>query len=375
MGPLDRRVRCRRTGTEAASLLPFHPRPLDRAGVADFVAWGFTTGTRTLLADVERVITPWELPSPAGPATADSLWEQLRAVVAAHGDAWAALSGGLDSRAIAAAAAGPVATFGEADCADLPVAARVAAALDRPHTVTTLPGDAARLHEDRVFTASGGWGGPGAAPGAHTDTLWAAPTLLSGMSGDVVWGDTALGGRTPDSRLRKLGVTAVGDPADAVPPPPPWAHPDSHGAWLSLWTRQARVTWNGVLSRRPHTPVVPVCWEPRLLGLCLTMTAEQRSDRRLVRAMLARHAPTLHGIPTVRGRTYDLDRAFATDPWWSAELRRMAEAAGLWAEMGLNPRGVARILRLQARGRRRRGALVSRLRVLWRHAQLQGGWS
>ena len=361
------------------SLLEIGPRALDLDGVADFIAWGFTTGTRTLLQDVERVVPTLELPEPRGANDrADHLWELLTdATRPARPRTWCALSGGLDSRAIAAASGATVATFGEADAADLPVATRVAEALGRDHVVSVLPADAALVHEDRVFAASGGLGGADAAPGAATDALWGADcdVLLSGMSGDVVWGDTALGGRTPDSRLRKLGVRrAVGDPRTAVPDPPAWTSPSGREAWLNLWTRQAHVTWNGVLSRLPFTEVVPVAWTPAVLSFCLTLDADERRDRALLQSMLARHAPELSGIAPVRGTTYDLDRAM-TSPTWRTELEAMARDRQAWRALGLAPRGVARLLRLQADGKRRRAALVSRLRVLRRWAQLQGGWS
>lgn len=364
--------------------------------MADFVAWGFTTGARTLLAGVERVREPWTLPEPDPrlrsldrDGRADALWELLRAAVegAAGLRPRAALSGGLDSRAIAAAARGlpglSLGTFGEEDAIDLPGAAEVAALLGAPHAVSILPTAVALDTEDRVFEATGGLGGADAAPGASTDSGWATEcdVVLSGMSGDVIWGDTPLGGRTPDARLRKLGVRAVGDPSDGVPPAPAWASPAGAAAWVNLWTRQACVTWNGVLPRLACTPVVPVCWEPRLLSFCLTLEAGERADRSLLRRTLARHAPAVARVPAVRGATFDLDRAMSSAPRWRAELDAMAADAAAWSELGLDPRGVERLMRLQRDGRRRRAALVCRLRVLRRwtrppaEVQPQGGSS
>ncbi len=359
---------------------------LDPEGVADFVAWGFTTGARTLLADVERVIEPWSLPAPDpdpcvldADARADALWALLRAAVRTSArEPRAALSGGLDSRAIAAAAVGlpglSLGTFGEADAIDLPVAIEVAGLLGAPHTVSILAPGAALAAEDRVFDVTGGLGGPDAAPGAQTDAVWAGDCdlLLSGMSGDVIWGDTTLGGRTPDSRLRKLGVTVIGDPSDGVPPVPSCASAAGVHAWLNLWTRQACVTWNGVLPRLPFTPVMPVCWEPSLLSFCLALDGADRADRALLRRMLVRHAPDVAAVPAVRGATFDLDRAMSSDPTWRRELDEMAADKAAWTQLGLNPRGVARLMRLQRDGKRRRGALVSRLRVLRRWANRVG---
>ncbi len=358
--------------------------------MADFVAWGFTTGGRTLLRDVERVMEPWSLPVPdPDPRTldadgrADALWELLRAAVRAWPTSRprAALSGGLDSRAIAAAAVGlpgvSLGTFGEPDAVDLPVAATIAALFDAPHVVSVLSPHAARAAEGRVFDATGGLGGPDAAPGAQTDASWAGDCdlLLSGMSGDVIWGDTALGGRTPDSRLRKLGASGVGEPLHGVPPAPSFASPAGAAAWLNLWTRQACVTWNGVLSRLAFTPVQPVCWEAPLLSFCLALEEGDRADRALLRHMLARQAPRVAAVPAVRGATFDLDRAMSSDPTWRRELDEMAADRVAWTRLGLNPRGVARLLRLQRDKKRRRAALVSRLWVLRRWAQPQGGWS
>ncbi len=349
------------------------------------MAWGFCTGSRTLLVDVQRVVQPWALPEPdPHPLSmdlvprADALWDLLRAAVRQiPGERpRAALSGGLDSRAIALAASDraglTLGTFGEQDAVDLPVAAQVGRLLGVPHAITVLPGDASRAGEERVFSATGGLGGADAAPGAWTDARWApdCDVLLSGMSGDVVWGDTPLGGRTPQARLRKLGVRVVGDPADGMPQAPAWASPSGAAAWLNLFTRQACVTWNGVLPRLAYTPVVPVCWEPHLLSFCLALPAEDRAERALLRTMLERHGPDVARVPAVRGATCDLDRAMATDPRWRAELDTMAADRDAWVRLGLDPRGVGRLLRLQRDGQRRRGALVSRLRVLRRWTAL-----
>ena len=347
------------------------------------MAWGFTTGSRTLLRDVERVIEPWPLPAPNpdpraldADARADALWTLLRAAVRGSSAERprAALSGGLDSRAIAAAAVGlpglSLGTFGEADAIDLPVARQVAGLLGAPHTVSILSPGAALAAEDRVFDVTGGLGGPDAAPGAQTDEPWsgACDLLLSGMSGDVIWGDTTLGGRTPDSRLRKLGLREVGEPLDGVPEAPTFASPSGAEAWLNLWTRQACVTWNGVLPRLRYTTVVPVCWDAPLLSFCLALVADDRLGRSLLRRMLARHAPAIAGVPAVRGATFDLDRAMTSDPAWRRELDGMAADKAAWRGLGLDPRGVARLMRLQRDGKRRRAALVSRLRVLRRWA-------
>jgi len=373
-----------RTGT---SLLEFaEGASLDPQGVADLLAWGHPVGATTLLAGVSWVSPgPWAL-SPPDPhpstlsdiARADALWGLLRDAVSRAIDGrrlGVSLSGGLDSRAVAAAAVSlrgralTLATFGDPGAVDLGRARMVARRLDAPHVVSVLPLEAALMEEGRVFAATGGLGGPASAPGAFTDASWADDfdLLLSGMSGDVIWGDTRLRGPSPASRLRKLGVAPARDPVVGVPEPPPWTTPASVHAWENLWTRQARVTWNGLLSRRQEIAVVPVLWDPALLSFCLALDGVDRADRALLRAMFARHAPAVDPavVPPVSGPVHDLDRAMCTSEDWQAELDAMMAFPEKWAAMGLKPRAVGRILRLVRNGKRPRSGLVSRLRVLW----------
>ncbi len=363
---------------------------LDPLGVADLLTWGHPVGERSLLAGVRWVVEPWVLPEPTphpstlgADARADALWELLVDAVrrVPAGRIGSTLSGGLDSRAVAAAAReahGAILTFtfGDPDAVDLERARLVARRLELPHLVTLLPLDAALFEERRVFEATGGLAGPASAPGAFTDRSWAddVDVLLSGMSGDVVWGDTGLRGPSPTSRLRKLGVQARADRLVGVPPPPPWTSPVGIVAWQNLWTRQARVTWNGVLPRRPFTEVWPVAWDPALLSFCLALDGGDRSDRALLRRMLSRHAPTVAAevVPGVRGPVHDLDRAMHLSPNWRDELTSMAERPARWRRLGLRPGGVARLLRLVRDGERPRAGLVSRLRVLWMWAERLG---
>jgi hypothetical protein len=377
-------------GRVEADLLAFGSgAPLDPAGVADLLAWGYPTGSRSLLAGVTWQVPTWQLPPPdphpsrLGPdARADALWELL---VEAVDEAMAgvervgvALSGGLDSRAVAAAALSRrpqslLATFGDPGVPDLARARLVARRLGGRHLVSVLPLDCALLTEARVWEATGGLGGPASAPGAFTDPSWAGDmdVLLSGMSGDVLWGDTGLKGPSPPSRLRKLGVAAPGDPYRGVPEPPPWTTPCSAVAWRNLWTRQARSTWNGLLPRMPLTPVRPVLWSDRLVSFCLALDAVDRADRRLLRAMLTRHARAVDPgvVPPVGGPVHDLDRAMATSAGWRAALDAMIAAPQVWETLELRPRAVGRLLRLVRNGARPRAGLVSRLRVLWRWAE------
>lgn len=371
------RPRWRRGADELDSLLDLDA-PLDPEGVAGYLAWGHPTGERSLRLGVQRV--PFEIPVlPPDPdprslpvdARADRLWELL--VQATREPGWCTLSGGLDSRAVAAAARASeprgLATFGDPDCVDLPVARGVAAALEaREHVVTELPGDAALRCEARVLRATGGLGGAASAPGAWTDDLWDTPRLYSGTSGDVIWGDTARRGPSSPSRLRKLGVHTLPDPLESVATPPAWCSYAGRAVWSELHTRQGRVTWLGALSRFPRTEVVPVPWTPGVLGFCLALEEDDRRDRRLLRRMLARHAPAVSALSVVHGPVHDLDRAMATEPAWQDALARM-EGLG-WGAAGLATRATRRLIRLVRTGVRPRAGVVARLRVLGVHAGL-----
>jgi hypothetical protein len=396
--PLVRRWVRTATGEAATDLLAL-ARPddaLDPGGISDLVAFGYQAGRRTLIAGVERRFEPWVIGAPEpwpGSLTedrrADRLWELLRAAVArACAPATApraSLSGGLDSRAVAAALASlatsgcSAGTFGDPDCADLATARSLAEALGLPHEATSLPADGALRHEERVWRATDGTGGPGAAPGAPTDGAWAhgCDLLLSGCAGDVVWGSSVRPGPSPGRRLRRLGVPFLPPDWDReVPPPPGWIPETGAAAWFNLWTRQAGTTWNGVLPRRAWTTVVPVLWDLELLAFCLALSAEDRQDRRLVRRMLERHAPhvTDRAIPRVRGApVHDLDRAFATCPTWRAELETWAAGGPRFERVGLRPRAVRRLVRHALAGREPgRSGSISRLRALVRWGALLG---
>jgi len=368
-------------GRRSSSLLDFGG-PLDPLGIGDLLAWGHPVGAHTLLRGVRWETEPWALPPPPmhpsalGPdARADALWRlACEAVSGVSGRVGVALSGGLDSRLVAAAARevhGDILglTFGDSGAVDLGRARLVARRLGIRHLVSALPMDAALLEEQRVFRATGGLGGPAAAPGAFTDRSWSADVdvLLSGTSGDVVWGDTRLRGPTNPSRLRKLGVRELRDLLASVPAPPPWASPAGTVAWQNLWTRQARVTWNGVLPRLASTPVRPVPWDESLLAFCLALDGVDRAGRSLLARTLERHAPAVapRVVPGVTGPVHDLDRAMASSPGWQAELDRMIAAPERWRAVGLKPRGVTRLLRLVRDGKRARSGLVSRLRTVW----------
>jgi len=388
---LRRRWRDARTGREGTLLELDDGRPLDLHGVATLLAYGGLIGSRSLLVDVEAVLEPLLLPAPSvraadldADARADRLWSLLREAVAAAGRGRrrvrVALSGGLDSRAVAAAAVAVDApgltfgTFGDADAPDLPVAAALARALDRPHRIDRLPPGGALRHEERVWRATHGVGGPASAPGAPTDEAWAGEcdVLLSGCSGDVIWGDTALPGPSPAARLRKLGVRPVPDDPWG-PPAPSWASAGGRSAWANLHSRQRAVTWSGVLPRLDYTPVVPVLWHPSLLAFALTLSLADRDGRVVVRRMLERHAPAVapSGIPPVKtSGVHDLDRAWRTDPAWGAALDRWTsddptEVAAFDA-VGVDRRAALRMVRQVRAGKRERAGFLGRLRALRR---------
>ncbi|MCP4869756.1 MAG: asparagine synthase [Proteobacteria bacterium] len=386
--PLVRRFRDG-AGTESDSLLAFRGgRPLDPRGISDLLAFGYLAGRRTLLTGVEALIPEWPLAPPSThpdsldvDGRADRLWallsEAVQRAVDGGGRVRTTLSGGLDSRAVAAALAAirpdgcSAGTFGDPDCDDLPTARRVAEALELPHEVSEFAPEAALLHEERVWHATDGIGGPAAAPGASTDEGWAeaCDVLLSGTSGDVIWGASVRPGPSPARRLKRLGVP-FHPPTwdDEIPAPPAWVSPAGGDAWQNLWTRQAGGTWGGARSRLPHTPVVPILWDEPLLAFCLTLDAEDRWDRGLVRRMLQRHAPaaSTDAIPlSPRGPVHDLDRAMASSAW-TRELNTWLEQAD-FAGVGIKRRGAARLVAKIRQGRNRSGSL-SRVRALTRWA-------
>lgn len=365
----------------------------DPGGVADLLGFGHPVGERTLLTGVRGRCPAWVLPAPdphpdqlAGATErGERLWHLLRAAVReavrGYDRPRITLSGGLDSRAVAAAAAQEglavdCATFGDPDCEDIPAAAAIARRLGLPHTVSNLPADAALRHEDRTWRATGGLGGAASAPGAHTDAAWAreCDVILSGMSGEAVWGDLGAPGPSPPSRLRRLGM---GSPpvelGDVVPAPPDWLPAASVGAWINLHTRQARGTANGIRSRLQHSPLVPVPWSSDLLAFCLALPSEDRRERALLRRVLDQFATDVgpKALPPVRGPVHDLDRAMHTVAEWRRSLAQMVDRSQdeAFVRLGLKPRAVRRIVRQVADGSRRRAVFVSRLRVLWRWAR------
>jgi len=388
-------ARCYRhngSGDESSSLLDFAGRAdIDRAGLSDLLAYGYQSGCRTILDGVERLLPRWQLAPPdihpsdlrSADERADRLWQLLREAVARASSHAArprtTLSGGLDSRAVAAAAASldssrfSAGTFGDEDCVDLPVAARAAQRLGLRHHVSVLPLDAALADEERVWRATSGSGGPAAAPGAATDRPWAeqCDVLLSGTSGDVIWGDTVLTGPSPERRLRKLGCPYA-EPcwSEDLPPAPSWASAPGAAAWRNLWTRQQGATWDGVLPRLEFTVVVPIPWDEPLLAFCLGLGAGDRRDRALLRHMLARHAPEVSAssLPPVRGVVHDLDRAWRTSELWAEELERWSASAAdpAWQVLGLECAEVARMLGQVRRGKRSRAGFLSKVRAAWR---------
>ena len=397
--PLRRSWERTATGERATDLLALAGPgdALDPGGVSDLLAYGYAAGRRSPVAGIRRRFEGWALAPPephplelSAGDRADRLWGLLCAAVAEAVDGAcaprAALSGGLDSRAIAAALAevaprsGSLGRVGDPDCADLPVARGVGAALGLPHQVTLLPMDGALRHEERVWRATDGTGGPASAPGAPTDEAWGGgcDLLLSGCAGDVVWGGSVRPGPSPERRLRRLGVPWLAPSwDDEVPTAPGWLPPTGVAAWLNLWTRQAGGTWNGVLPRLASTPVVPVLWHEPLLSFCLALEPEDRRERRLVQRVLERRAPAVAPgrLPLApRGPVHDLDRAFAGCPQWRQELERMAaDEVGLH-RVGLRPAGVRRLVRraLAARGPGRAGS-ISRVRALLPWGDLLAG--
>jgi hypothetical protein len=387
------------TGREASDLfeLAGAGARLDRAAVSELVAFGYLGGRRTMLRGVERRVEGWDLPEPSRrpdqltpDARADRLWALLLdAVARACVGRFAprtTLSGGLDSRVVAAALAQlapsgrSAGTFGDPDCADIPVASAVAAALGLTQEVTPFEPEVALRHEERVWRATDGTGGPSCSPGASTDEGWAerCDVLLSGSAGDVVWGCSRRPGPSPDRRLRRLGLPLAAPTwDDGLPPAPRWASPAGRDAWSNLWTRQATGTWNGARSRLLITPVVPIPWDGPLLSFCLGLGEEDRRDRSLLRRALDRNAPAVSTdrIPLgPRTPVHDLDRAFARSPAWGLEFDRWLADRAAIDRVGVRHREVARLVRRARSGRKPgRAGTISRLRALTRWAGLLAG--
>ena len=385
---LQRRWRDRRTGREGSLRELDDGRQLDPVGVATLLGHGGLIGRRSVLRDIQAVVPPLGLAPPAVTAAEltpdariDHLWallcDAVRASCAGSKRVRIALSGGLDSRAIGAAAVHVgvpgirFSTFGDSDCPDLPASRALAAALGRPHDVAELALDAALQHEARVWDATDGLGGPASSPGASTDLDWAdCDVLLSGCSGDVIWGDTRVPGPSPAARLRKLGIRPLLDDAWA-PDPPDWVV--ATDAWQNLHTRQRAVTWTGVLPRLVHTPVVPVAWYPPLLAFALTLSSADRDDRLLLRRMLERHAlaVSIAAVPAVKtSGVHDLDRAWQHDPSWGDELALWVsdapEEIRAFEAIGVARKPAVRMIDQVRRGARKRAGFLSRLRALRR---------
>ena len=389
-----------RRGKQASSLFAFvEGARLDPAGLRDLLAWGYQRGSRSLLTGVRRQAINWSIEPPSPDPVqlnfderADRLWQLLRFAVSEASSAArrprCSLSGGLDSRAVAAAAASldsvrfTAGSFGDPDCPDLPVAAELAARLGLAHEVSLISHDAALENEERVWEATSGYGGPASAPGAATDALWGpgCDVLLSASSGDVIWGDTTLAGPSPRRRLVRSGLLMAGWEASCalelalIPEPPAWASDGGVSAWNNLWTRQRGATWDGVRSRLAFTSVVPVPWNPALLSFCLALGDDDRRGRSLLCRMLERNAPEVsaEAVPPVQGPVHDLDRAFRSSPAWAGALGQMMSATerGSWRVLGIRPSFVARAVAHARAGSRRRAGFLSRLRAAWRWGRL-----
>jgi hypothetical protein len=296
------------------------------------------------------------------------LWRLLCEAVQSAASPRVMLSGGLDSRLVAAAAAevhdAPrFASFGDPDCCDLPIAVLVASRLGGHHDVAELDADSARVCELRVWHATGGWGGPTASPGAPCDDAFAGEVVLSGASGDVVWGRAREVQRGPARWWRRLGLPEPSAPE--VPPPPRWIDPSALPSWRNLHTRQRLRTWMGALPRLEVSPVRPVPWEPAVLGFCLALPEQERVGRALVRRVLATVRPDLsaEALPPVRGPVHDFARALRGEGW-RQELQRWLDRPEAWRHVRRRP--VLRWLRMTLSGRRDRSGLIARVRAATR---------
>lgn len=312
------------------------PRP-DPLGIADAVVFGAAFEGRSLLEGVRSLAPghyllaspdgcrsfPWADPlegGAGGPGTPDlseafadtwirALRRRARDLPARVG---CLLSGGMDTRAIAAGLARlevpfVAVTFGQEGGVDLPLAEGVAAALGIPHHRLVLPDGFPEEVAREVADVTSGFGPLSLAPVANTNASVraVADLLFSGMSGDAIFGSgtrpPAAAEATDEEVLRQVlpplpervrGV--VLDPSlrarrEFLPPSRYRAAADPRLRGLpasrrrdryDLALRQRRRTLEGVRVRRVDTPVRTPFWDRDLVALALSLPEDQRRHQR-----------------------------------------------------------------------------------------------
>jgi len=398
---------------------------LDPTALEDLVTFGTPLGDRTLVAGIQRCVA--EEPPAAGPAGGDPAWidaylEAIRGGVHAAlergGRLGCTLSGGLDSRTVAAVAvaegATPLAvTFGPADLPDRRIAAAVADHLGLEHRCDELPADGPLPWLDLVAEHTSGTGNLALVPGLPTHEAVARDIdcLLSGASGDALYGGlvgpdlaadrwlaTLLPPMREDRRRRLLPDAApvAVRLTEARLPDRSGEGPAARRLRHLLRWRQATGIADGMRLRQVFTPVVAPFLRTESRSLALALPDDLRANRRLQRIALRRLDPALAEIPLAgdlaesgrwaRTRTYAQGRLdhLLRNLWLrGAPLRDVAfdvhtalrqqrawrEAAEALCEApppGVDRAGLRWLWDRHRRGRDNHGMLLGRLLVLKR---------
>lgn len=375
--------------THLASLVSLGiPADLDEQGVVEYLTFHHPLGTRTLLRhcrmmpaggslrwiDGRRLVRgnrPAFVLSEAGLSDKDALaafaecWPQVIGdVFAGQGRVGVSLSGGMDSRAIAGAAAAqgfrPLSfTYGDSQAAEAVTAARVAEALGLAHLA--LPVD-----DDHVL--AGARGALELLDGAHSPNemydLWFADTLrdsldtvVNGHAGDPMWGNAKgigltdpaavldtlwrryrqhaqyaagfLGGGLGDqavslvrdslvASLNEWDFTSRGDVAVA------WAMANRQPRWGNMMVTALRRS-----GLRPQTPFL----DQRFLALAARFSPEQRRHGALYLRVHDALFPRTAGIP--RSDDGNAPRRL-NHLYWASDSSHLRQLAGLTARHPLS---------------------------------------
>jgi asparagine synthetase B (glutamine-hydrolysing) len=395
---------------------------LDPVALGDLVTLGTPLGDRTLIRGVSRHVP--EEPFAAGPGGGDDDWvdayldtlrRSTRTALASGQRPGCTLSGGLDSRTIAALAvaegARPLAvTFGAPGLPDREIATAVAGHLGLDHRCDALPPDGPLPWLDLVAEHTSGTGNLALVPGLPTHEAVAGriDVLLSGASGDALYGgpvDSEAGEegwlerllqplRADRRRLLLPGATSIaGRLVEARLPQREGEAPAARWLRHLLRWRQATVIADGVRLRTAFTPVSTPFLEPGSRRLALALPDRLRADRRLQRLALERLDPDLAAIPLAgelpspglasrssayargrvdhllrnlrlrgtpeRGVAFDVQTAFRQREAWQGAAESLCEAP----PPGVEPDGLRRLWDRHRAGRDNHGLLLGRLLV------------
>ena len=279
------------------------------------------------LAVSERAYVDWgfvgrDVPR-SGEEMARRTWDYLRAAAeryAGHAETVVVpLSGGLDSRQLAAAAVAAglprlrAFTYGDAASADVRVARTVSTALDLPLTHYAYDYGAWRAEADAYIAETEGFVSPAflIPPRAALDDIGAGECLLSGAAGNI-----SLGGYGEAFSLEALMGLVLAEPPDAAPSPFPLPRAVTSIAdaayrreLLGQVVRSRRLVTSGALQGTHARYRMPLL-EWGLLRLVCGQPHTLRSGRHFQRDVGRRHfPPALLAVPLAQdGRRLDESR-------------------------------------------------------------------